>query len=396
MRSPGKHLDLKLGSVEEEMVGDYHQPRRRCSLRLQRQASPLKSDSPKVVKVSSGKKSNKKRRQSAHFGFAKNPADAREKESQSIKVEARDLLHDNVLEELDSPKAVQASKKSKKERRKSKCFGVANSPMDDTEDVYSQTSCLDLVPTVSAEENLTVCLVQNAEKELVLAFDNVASTMLKTIMEEHELDLDEMKADEGVDMLNDSFDTDKENMPTLSAIKRKKGRRDTFDLSRKRGLRVGPSVLEAACTPGSNSKHFKDVHEIKPVNCSSITIDTSFDGQGIETADELNKKLFVTPKNSEFNIDVAAELSRTLKDDPHNNEVVVAINAEVRARMEELSSVDVEKKMKTLFGDFKVYNYVSTSIASICSTHYICLLPNHSTSCEPNQSPASQHEFSRQ
>ncbi|KAL7510278.1 hypothetical protein ACHAXN_008990 [Cyclotella atomus] len=369
MRSPAKNLDLKLGSVDEDVEADYVQAsaveldyclddtqldvkksaKRRRSLGLQaKQPTPTKSESPEVVKVekSSTKKSNKKRRQSAHFGVA------RSVERKAIVTEiARDTETDCV--ELMPSGLNETKPASKKKRRQSNCFGSAKS-VD-----------IELAAMTELEATLSICLTREAEAELVLALDSIASSVLTTILEEHEAELARKdKLDESTDSLdNISFELDeKENRPTISAIKRKKGRRDTFDLSKKRGLRVGPSVLDAP-TPGSNTKTV-DVHKFEKAKHTGISIDTSIE----EESDELKKKLFITPKNIDVNHDVTTELARTLKDDPLNH-VVVAVNPEVKATMEELESVAVEERMKTMFGEFKIYNYpcVSARIFSAMS-----------------------------
>jgi hypothetical protein len=376
MRSPAKNLDLKLGSVDEDVEADYVQAsaveldyclddtqldvkksaKRRRSLRLQaKQPTPTKSESPEVVKVekSSTKKSNKKRRQSAHFGVA------RSVERKAIVTEiARDTETDCV--ELMPSGLNETKPASKKKRRQSNCFGSAKS-VD-----------IELAATTELEATLSISLTREAESELVLALDSIASSVLTTILEEHEAELAKKdKLDESTDSLdNISFEVDeKENRPTISAIKRKKGRRDTFDLSKKRGLRVGPSVLDAP-TPGSNTKTV-DVHKFEKAKHTGISIDTSIE----EESDELKKKLFITPKNIDVNHDVTTERARTLKDDPLNH-VVVAVNPEVKATMEELESVAVEERMKTMFGEFKIYNYVSNFVLLLSNyliTHHVHL-----------------------
>jgi hypothetical protein len=353
MRSPAKNLDLKLGSVDEEVetecmqtsaesdglddlqFDDVNKPvRRRQSLRLQaKQSTPA----PRVVKMeqSSTKKSNKKRRQSAHYGVVG---------SVGLTTAGTEIAHVNETKPA-----------SKKKRRQSKCFGVAKS-VNIEKVAKSEPKVIDIDPKSDAAELYpSICLTQEAKTELALALESIASSFMTTILEEHELEIaGEYKLNQSTDSLDDiSFEFDeKENKPTISAIKRKKGRRDTFDLSKKRGLRVGPIMLDVP-TPGSNTKT-ADVHKFEQAKPTGINIDTSIE----EEANELKKNLFITPKNSDVNHDVTADLARTMKDDPHSQEVVVT-NPEVKARMEGLEIVAVEKRMKTMFGQFKIYNYVS-------------------------------------
>ena len=334
--SPQRRRSLRLSPAKKSLVngvvdtGDVKVKKRRRSLRLQ-QIQESTGESPVVVQ-------KKKRRQSGHFGVAK-AADA--------------TMKDGSAE----------GSESKKKRRQSKCFGVASNAKSDH------------MPEVKPVS--TFRLSKEAEAELLSALKGFTSTFLTTILEEHELDsnppslhsADELSSQED-SKLNDSLDSEDEkenhaNKLTISAIKRKKGRRDTFDLSRKRGLRVGPSVLEAP-TP------FKTVHEVIPVK-AGLKVDTS---QGdIGGDDELNKALFITPKNSEVNHDVVAETTRTLRDDPQNN---VQVDPEVEARMEELDSVVVEARMKDLFGELKIYNYVSTELCArdahlVSTSNFFCI-----------------------
>jgi len=357
MRSPGKNLDLKLGSVnEEESLDDsLAEPvvaaaaeaaqvkqdqtkrpvKRRRSLRLQeKQAMPNKAESTEVVKGSSNKKGNKKRRQSGHNDFA------------TISAETETVSMDFVsADEMSKSTHSSSKQKSRTKRRQSDYFGVAKS---------------------SAIETLIV--TQEAHDELALALNSITSFVDTSMADKPESDADEMKESDDINSLDDddSPETEKENVSSISATKNKKGRRDTFDLSRKRGLRAGPSALETACTPGYNKDLPLDVHEMEKVKPAGITIDTS------KHHDDLfKKKLFITPKNSEVAVDVGAEISSTLKDDPNRDHDVEA-SEEVKARMEELTSVDIEGTMKTTFSDFKVYNYpcVSARIFSTMSLLY--------------------------
>jgi hypothetical protein len=380
LQSPGKNLDLRLGSVEEEepssvasLLDDSpredvgQKTKRRRSLRLQeKQITPTKPSPPAK---SSSKKSNKKRRQSAHFGSAKLTVDEG-KAGAVAGGEGLDLVTNG------SSKSTHPS--NKKKRRQSAHFGIAKSS------VIEKASVADAASTSKESPNL--CLAKEAHDEIVLVLETIASNLLGTILEEHEL---EVPTDiHELDMLNDSMEQDKENRPTISAIKRRKGRRDTFDLSKKRGLRVGPSVLEAACTPGSNTKDVKDQRG-KAIKSAGICVDTSHDEE-MEN-EELKKKLFITPKNSEVNVDVEAELSMALNDDPLLEEVV-EVNPEMQAKMDGLSSVAVEERMKSLFAEFKVYNYVSNAHNNSCDQN----LCQSDTSCPFYYSHASLQESSLQ
>lgn len=337
MRSPGKNLDLKLGSLnEEEGLNDsFAEPvvaapaavaqvkqdqtkrpaKRRQSLRLkQKQATPNKAESPTVVKRSIKKKGNKKRRQSSsHYGFSTT--------SSGSETEIMDFMSNDEkpMSNLSSSK-----QKHRTKRRQSDCFGIANSSGTETK---TSTIAIKLIVTKKAQE------------ELAVALDSIASIVESTIKDTDDIDsLDD----------DDASFTEKENADTISATKSKKGRRDTFDLSRKRGLRVGPSVLE-----GSNTKIMPlGVHELEKVEPAGITIDTS------KHQDNLFKnELFITPKNSEVTVDVGAEISSTMKDDPHRGQDA-EVSEEAKARMEELTSIAIEATMKIMFSEFKVYNYV--------------------------------------
>ena len=240
MRSPGKNLDLKLGSVnEEESLDDsFAEPvvaaaaeaaqvkqdqtkrpvKRRRSLRLQeKQAMPNKAESTEVVKGSSKMKGNKKRRQSGHNGFATTSA---ETETVSMDFVSAD--------EMSKSTHSSSKQKSRTKRRQSGYFGVAKS---------------------SAIETLIV--TQEAHDELALALNSITSFVDTSMADKPESDADEMKEWDDINSLDDddSPETEKENVSSISATKNKKGRRDTFDLSRKRGLRAGPSALETAAVP---------------------------------------------------------------------------------------------------------------------------------------------------
>jgi hypothetical protein len=263
-----------------------------------------------------------------------------------------------------------ARRSSKKKRRQSGYFGKAG-----TSPPLTQLEIeLDHVPAVSTDgETMQISLMPDGLAELVLALEQITSNILFTI---EAMDVD----------VSDELDGEKENILKGKIMKRrKKGRRDTFDLSRKRGLRVGPSMLEVSCTP--------DVQESKKLNCdddddeelpcqkkaktefsaglsrgAGCTIDSAMVHN--DEASSLKKKLFLpTPKYSEVKMDViASEITSTLQDDPCPENVEVS--PEKKSRMEELMSLDVEEKMKMLFAEFKCYNYVSDSGAHLLNSYH--------------------------
>lgn len=168
--------------------------------------------------------------------------------------------------------------------------------------------------------------------------------------------------------------------------KRKSGRRDTFDLSKKRGLRVGPSVLAVSGTPEIRNGTVKLSSGLKcgekdtvvagfaaqkigatGFAAAGMSIDTNTNDE--DENNDLKKKLFITPKNgNEITIDsLVGELSRSLNDDPSSNAgnvnaKRVSTSPGMTSRVMDLSSVAVEEEMERLFSEFKVYNYVSSSV----------------------------------
>ncbi|KAL7522271.1 hypothetical protein ACHAWX_006964 [Stephanocyclus meneghinianus] len=298
------------------------------------------------------------------------------KRRRSLRLQEKQPTH--TMQTLFGPtkRVLNKTKASRVKRRQSAYLGVAYSKM-----VSAETeNHVERFNSVSDElgeslEHMSLTLTNSGHKELVQALEQVASSVL-SVMGDSTLKLD-------VDT-RDDFVGDKENMPTISKVMRgTKRRRDTFDLSRKRGLRVGPSKLEKSSTLGiTNSKqspscstHSKDVEaspkKLAPLGCA---IDSAMAQQ--QSAFEnaiLKTKLFAstTPKSTAGEVDaILKEMTKTLNDDPFCGEM--KLSRESNDHMEEISSDTVAKRMKLIFSDFKVYNYpcVSARIFSAMSLLY--------------------------
>eukprot|EP00804_Cyclotella_cryptica_P001477 CCRYP_003712-RB/>CCRYP_003712-RB protein AED:0.03 eAED:0.03 QI:190/1/1/1/0.5/0.33/3/619/813 len=337
-RSPGvSKLDLRLDSFHNENFAakeacwsidgrtqehDGKASKRRRSLRLQeRQSTPTKQTLPKATEHASTKTkaSGVKRRQSAYYGLANSRMLCAENEN---RVENPNPAVSNDLVE----------------------------PLD------------------------PLSLTKSGHTELVEALEQIASSVLSTVGESVLLINDDT---------GDDFVCDKENAPNISIVKRRrKGRRDTFDLSRKRGLRVGPSTLENSGTPEMTNSNqtpsccdnSEDAEtflckKLVPESCNIDSAMVQHEYDAVSFAFEqaiLKKELFVSVTTKS----TGATVDATVKDDPCCREMETP--QEMNIRMEEMSSDMVEERMKIIFSEFKVYNYpcVSARIFSAMSLLY--------------------------
>lgn len=160
----------------------------------------------------------------------------------------------------------------------------------------------------------------------------------------------------------------------LSSSSSRKKRRDTFDLSRKRGLTRSGSVHisdvgvdQNKTYPKSTSMELKiDTDEVADLKPPAANISA---GQANETWTDM-----ITPKNGSNEVQLpnnfSNEISSSSADDPDE----IRGSLVVRENLRNLSSVAVEEEMRSKFSEFSVYNYVSDLVDIRPQSFCICLL----------------------
>ena len=131
------------------------------------------------------------------------------------------------------------------------------------------------------------------------------------------------------------------NDRVVKASSRNKKRRDTFDLSRRRGLTRSGAVQSSSsnCVSSDMDMHVAtDEADLKPQACN-------FNGAD-NTWTEAN---MITPRNGN-------DVQLPFNDEP---ETEIVGSQVVKDNLKHLASIDIEEKMQNLFSEFSVYNYVS-------------------------------------
>jgi hypothetical protein len=129
------------------------------------------------------------------------------------------------------------------------------------------------------------------------------------------------------------------NDRVVKASSRNKKRRDTFDLSRRRGLtRSGAGSSSNGVSPEVDMHIATDEADLKPQACNFNAADNTWT--------EAN---MITPRNGN-------DVQLPFKDEP---ETEIVGSQVVKDNLKHLTSIDIEEKMQSLFSEFSVYNYVS-------------------------------------
>ena len=157
----------------------------------------------------------------------------------------------------------------------------------------------------------------------------------------------------------------------LSSNRRK--RRDTFELSRRRGLtRTGAAQCsddgmeqDSAYATSTGMEIQIDTDEIADLKPPAAIISAA------DKADETWTDM-ITPKNGSNEVHLpnnfANEISSSLANEPDE----IRGSAAVKENLRNVTSVAIEEKMRSVFSEFSVYNYVS-SFLSTCQTICYCI-----------------------
>ena len=154
-----------------------------------------------------------------------------------------------------------------------------------------------------------------------------------------------------------------------------KKRRDTFDLSRSRGLTRSGAVQ----SNDDGLEHNNSYAASEEVNLQ-IDTDIAADLKPpapaiISAADQANETWtdMITPKNGSNEVPLPKnfghKISNSLIDEPDEIRGSPAVKENVR----NVTSVAIEEQMRSIFSEFSVYNYVSFFFISFGRPLYYCL-----------------------
>ena len=139
---------------------------------------------------------------------------------------------------------------------------------------------------------------------------------------------------------------DKVTKPSSS----RKKRRDTFDLSKKRGL-----IRSGAARNGNDEIEQDDIAYSGGLKLQIDTKETD-DRKPPATADYESNETWtamITPKNG------SNEVLLPIEDSSGSEANAINGSLAVKAKLQNLTSIAIEEKMQSLFSEFSVYNYVS-------------------------------------
>lgn len=151
----------------------------------------------------------------------------------------------------------------------------------------------------------------------------------------------------------------------ISSSNRRK-RRDTFDLSKRRGLTRSGAVQNSddgmdqsrTCAESTSLELQIDADEVADLNPPAAIVSAT--DQANETWTDM-----ITPKNGSNEVQLpnvfSNEISSSSADDPDEMKGSTA----VRKNLRNISSVAIEEEMRSKFSEFSVYNYVSYVLVHI-------------------------------
>ena len=143
------------------------------------------------------------------------------------------------------------------------------------------------------------------------------------------------------------------NDRVVKSSSRNKKRRDTFDLSRRRGLTRSGAVQSSSSSSNVVSSEMDicigtDEADLKPQACNFNAADNTTEANNM-----------ITPRNGN-------EVQLPFNDEP---ETEIVGSQVVKDNLKHLTSIDIEEKMQSLFSEFSVYNYVSV-LPHYCQVYY--------------------------
>jgi len=158
----------------------------------------------------------------------------------------------------------------------------------------------------------------------------------------------------------------------LSSSSRKK-RRDTFDLSKRRGL-TRSGVVQSSDDGMDQNRTYAESTSLELQIDTDEVADLKPPAAIISAADQANETWtdMITPKNGSNEVQLpntfSNEISSSSADDPDE----IRGSSTVKEKLRNLSSVAIEEEMKSKFSEFSVYNYpcVSARIFAVMSIVY--------------------------
>lgn len=167
-----------------------------------------------------------------------------------------------------------------------------------------------------------------------------------------------------------SLNCDKVVKLSCSSLKK---RRDTFDLSKRRGL-TRSGVVQSSDDGMDQNRSYAESTSLELQIGTDEVADFKPPAAIVSSADQANETWtdMITPKNGSNEVQLpntfSNEMSSSSADDPDENRGSLAVKENLR----NLSSVAIEEEMRSKFSEFSVYNYVSYLVDICLPYHHSC------------------------